>query len=196
MLSGDFMLTNARFFTQCLCHIDGERTCLVFLSKSSKDNLVKYVSQMEPGPELDAVWAEKHRRDKQKRDTHSGILSTELEVLKRYLGDAVTTDGVIVTLHDISKLSWQEIYKLEHVLNNPSKLLDSIGEKRKRVKGLKDAGLVDQAAAAEEQPTPFFYPFMRQEQNRRDKDPTSDPFLPLAAVKREQKKRKRVDQED
>ncbi|KAH6717033.1 hypothetical protein BKA61DRAFT_573098 [Leptodontidium sp. MPI-SDFR-AT-0119] len=117
MLSGDSMLINARFLAHCLCHIDGERTCLVFLNKSSKDNLVKH-------------------------------------------------------------------------------LLASSREKKKRVKGLKDAGLVDQAAAAEEQPTPFFYPFMRQEQNRWEKDPTSDPFVPLAAVKREQKRRNLVDQED
>jgi hypothetical protein len=51
----DFLLMNAKVLAHCVGHFDGERTSLVFTSKSDAEYIVPHVDYMDAGEEQDKI---------------------------------------------------------------------------------------------------------------------------------------------
>lgn len=160
--AGDFLVMDARVLAHCVAHFDGERTTIVFTSKSSCETRKPHVNYMEDGPEKDAILATKGSRESVRGD----LRAAEEARVQHYIdaGFELATDGQFP--------SWDE-WRLTGIPSRPNKLAKATVEKNheirafKKVLPKKDLG---ELGFMKNLPDSLFYPFTRAEKTRLERE--------------------------
>jgi hypothetical protein len=177
--AGDFLVMDAKVLAHCVAHFDGERTTIVFTSKSSSESRKPHVNYMDDGPEKDAILAEKAAKDATAAGADGIEQQLELELIQGYFdGKARIEEGVLVV--DKPQFpSTEEDYKLIYIHLDAKRLEKAKGLKKKAYKA-------SESEAAEEiavTPASLYYQFASRESKRFEKGLNT--FLSLGEQKKE-----------
>ena len=160
-LPGDAMILNAAICEHCVTPFIGERTSIVWFSKSDEDSIVKHYTQME-GEELAAFW-EQHAIDMENRESvREDLRAAEEARVQHYIdaGFELASEGQFPT--------WDE-WRLTGVPSRPNKLAKATIEKNheirtfKKVLSKEDLG---ELGLMKNLPDSLFYPFTKAEKTR------------------------------
>ena len=177
--AGDFLVMDAKALAHCVAHFDGERTTIVFTSKSSSETRKPHVNYMDDGPEKDAILAAKAAKDAAAAGAHGIEQQVELELILGYFnGKARIEEGVLVV--DKPQFpSTEEDYKLVYIHLDAKRLEKAKGLKKKAYK----ASEKEEAEEIAVTPASLYYSFASQEIKRFEKG--HNPFLPLVEQRKE-----------
>ena len=168
---------DASALAHCVTHIYGERVSLVDLSKSDKDSIKQTYRYMDEGPELDALLAQKAKKDEDKLRKAKDNKATELALIEAQLSTVAKVISGQVQITDPTYATTPEGYMLLHVPNDPIKLEQALKAKEIAIKALRTQKKEHEVDNAESTPAFLYYKYNKLELKRLDKDKTADPFL-------------------
>jgi hypothetical protein len=170
--AGDFLVMDAKVLAHCVAHFDGERTTIVFTSKSSSESRKPHVNYMDDGPEKDAILAQKAAKDAAAAGAHETEQQLELELILGYLGDKARIEEGVLVVDNPQFPSTEEDYKLFYIPLDAKRLEKAKSFKKKAYKA---AGSEVKAEEIAVTPASLHYTFAIQEIKRFDKG--LNPFL-------------------